>query len=69
MLIRPFLAAYTITLGWIALGVSIAGFWVRRRFANDLGDARTRSALGSVVVQTRCGPIEVRSRLGGASRC
>lgn len=58
MLIRPFLAAYTITLGWIALGVSIAGFWVRRRFANDLGDARTRSALGSVVVQTRCGPIE-----------
>jgi hypothetical protein len=47
-------------LPWgIALALGIALFVVWWRFDTDISLARDRAMRGGVVVQTRCGPIEV----------
>lgn len=48
----------TLILSGIASALAIASFLVSTRFNSDLQDARDRAARGSVVAQTRCGPIE-----------
>lgn len=55
-----------IVLGVAVLVVIAAAFLVRQRFENDLTIARSRAARGSVVVQTRCGPIEYQEAGQGA---
>jgi 2-hydroxy-6-oxonona-2,4-dienedioate hydrolase len=40
--------------------MAITGWWIWRHFENDLAAARLRAAQGSVMVQTRCGGIEVQ---------
>lgn len=55
-----------IVLGVAVLVVTAAAFLVRQRFENDLTIARSRAASGSVVVQTRCGPIEYQEAGQGA---
>jgi 2-hydroxy-6-oxonona-2,4-dienedioate hydrolase len=40
--------------------VLIVGFVIRSQFESDLAVAKQRAAQGSVVVNTRCGPIEIQ---------
>lgn len=48
-------------VGWLALAISIAVlFAVHSRFKRDVGRAAERAARGSVLLDTRCGPIEVQ---------
>jgi 2-hydroxy-6-oxonona-2,4-dienedioate hydrolase len=53
-------------LGVLALVAAAAALAVRSRFQADLQAAVLRAAQGSVVVHTRCGPIEVQQ--AGAGR-
>lgn len=48
----------TLILTGIASALVIASFLVSTRFNNDLQEAGDRAARGSIVAQTRCGPIE-----------
>jgi hypothetical protein len=53
------LAANEIPLGWIPIVCFlVASLLVWRRLDQYLADARARAARGSVVVQTRCGPMQ-----------
>jgi 2-hydroxy-6-oxonona-2,4-dienedioate hydrolase len=45
-------------MGVVAAGMVAAAAVVRSHFEHDLGVARARAALGSVLIHTRCGPIE-----------
>ena len=48
-------------VGWLALAISIAAvIAVHSRYKRDLAHAAGRAVQGSVVVDTRCGPIEVQ---------
>lgn len=49
--------------GLLALGA--ASLVVHSRFQHDLADAAARSARGSTVLQTRCGPVEVQQAGSG----
>ena len=40
------------------IGLALAAVWIAWRFDSDIKTARARSAQGSVMVTTRCGPIE-----------
>lgn len=53
-------------LGLIALVLASMVLWVRSRFHADLAVAAARAAQGSVVVDTRCGPIEYQALGSGA---
>jgi 2-hydroxy-6-oxonona-2,4-dienedioate hydrolase len=50
---------------WVAGVVAVAGFWIWWHFDNDLQRARVRSAQGSTLIETRCGPIEVQQAGAG----
>lgn len=53
----------------LAIGIAISlivALWVRSRFEADLAVAAARAAQGSVIVTTRCGPIEVQQAGEGA---
>ena len=43
----------------VALGL-MAAWWIQSRFERDVALAVERAAQGSVVVATRCGPIEIQ---------
>jgi len=58
----PMLAA---VLAIVAAAVLVAAFAIRSRFERDLALAASRSAQGSTVVATRCGPIEVQAAGAG----
>jgi len=48
-------------LRWVVAAlalVAVAASWTAWRFDRDVNVARTRAALGGVLMQTRCGPIE-----------
>ena len=46
--------------GVAVLVLAVAAVWIGLRFDADMQQARTRSARGSTLVDTRCGPIEVQ---------
>lgn len=50
----------SVTPWLVLLGLLIAAGWVGWRFQADLDRAHARSAEGSRLVETRCGPIEVQ---------
>jgi len=45
--------------------LAAAGFWIWWHFEEDIQRARSRSAQGSTVIETRCGPIEVQQAGAG----
>lgn len=47
-------------LGLTAVGLSIAALWTGWHFQRDIERAKTASTVGSTLVDTRCGPIEVQ---------
>jgi pimeloyl-ACP methyl ester carboxylesterase len=47
-------------LGGVAVAVLIAALLIGWRYTADIAQARARAAHGSLLVQTRCGPIEVQ---------
>jgi 2-hydroxy-6-oxonona-2,4-dienedioate hydrolase len=49
---------WRLTAAVLVLGA--AAWWVHARFERDLTQAAAQAALGSTVVATRCGPIEVQ---------
>jgi len=53
-------------LGLIAVTLLAAALLIRSRFHNDMAIAAARAAQGSVVVATRCGPIEYQEAGTGA---
>jgi pimeloyl-ACP methyl ester carboxylesterase len=52
---------------WIVLlvGLAAAAWLIGARFERDLGQAARRAELGSMLVDTRCGPIEVQQAGSG----
>ena len=51
---------------WIALSLALATVMsIGWRFHEDMGQARDRVAQGSVLIKTRCGPIEYAETGGG----
>lgn len=50
---------------FVALALAVAVFWVWTRFQADLAFANARVAQGSIIVQTRCGPIEYQEAGSG----
>jgi pimeloyl-ACP methyl ester carboxylesterase len=52
-------------LAIVAAAVLVAAFAIRTRFERDLELAAARSAQGSTVATTRCGPIEVQAAGAG----
>lgn len=54
-----------LVLGSVAVAVAATAFAVRSKFRHDLARAAERAAQGSVVVSTRCGPIEVQQAGAG----
>jgi len=54
------LSSRTALLGAFIAAVAAAGLALRSRFQDDLDLAAGRAAQGSVVMATRCGPIEVQ---------
>ncbi len=52
-------------VGLSAFGLLIAIMWVGWRFQLDIGQAKARSFAGSVVLDTRCGPIEYQEAGSG----
>ena len=63
-MIRP-VGGITWGAGVAAVVVAIVGFWVWWHFDDDIQSARARSAQGSAVIDTRCGPIEVQQAGAG----
>jgi len=55
-----------VVLGFAIAVVLVAALGVRSRFEADLAVATARAAQGSVIVATRCGPIEVQQAGEGA---
>lgn len=52
--------------GLLCLGVlAVAALWIWWHFDDDIQRARARSAQGSTVLDTRCGPIEVQQAGAG----
>ena len=49
----------------VGLVLAVFAFWVWIRFQSDLAVATARAAQGSIVVQTRCGPIEYQEAGSG----
>ncbi len=49
----------------VGLVLAVFAFWVWTRFQSDLAVATARAAQGSIVVQTRCGPIEYQEAGSG----
>ena len=49
----------------IALAFSSAALLVKRRFDGDMRRARAHAAQGSVLLDTRCGPIEYQESGSG----
>ena len=49
----------------VGLVLAVFGFWVWTRFQSDLAVATARAAQVSIVVQTRCGPIEYQEAGSG----
>lgn len=49
----------------VALVLAMAVLWVWTRFRSDLAIATARAAEGSILVQTRCGPIEYQEAGSG----
>ena len=49
----------------VGLVLAAFAFWVWARFQSDLAAATARAAQGSIVVQTRCGPIEYQEAGAG----
>jgi 2-hydroxy-6-oxonona-2,4-dienedioate hydrolase len=48
-------------LKWVASGLAVlavATSWIAWRFDHDINAASAKAALGSVMIETRCGPIE-----------
>lgn len=58
-------ASRMVVFGAATLALAVAALAVRSRFQGDLTLAAERAALGSVVVSTRCGPIEVQEAGAG----
>jgi pimeloyl-ACP methyl ester carboxylesterase len=54
------LTSRRVVLSAVAVALAAAALTVRWRFQSDLSRAADRAAQGSVVVPTRCGPIEVQ---------
>ena len=52
-------------LAALALALVSATLFVRWRFDNDIHRARTHAAQGSVLLPTRCGPIEYQESGAG----
>jgi pimeloyl-ACP methyl ester carboxylesterase len=55
-------------LRWVVAAlalVAVAASWTAWRFDRDVNVARTRAALGGVLMQTRCGPIEYQEAGAG----
>ncbi|MDP2261655.1 MAG: alpha/beta fold hydrolase [Hydrogenophaga sp.] len=50
----------TLTWGLVALSLLAAALWTGRQFRDDMAQAKALSSAGSVVLGTRCGPIEVQ---------
>jgi len=58
--------ASTIAVAGVVAGlIAAAGFWIWWHFEEDIRRARSRSAQGSTVIETRCGPIEVQQAGAG----
>ncbi len=53
------------SMRWSVLALVLVGarFLIGWRFNSDMAQARERAAEGAVLLQTRCGPIEVRASL------
>ena len=49
----------------VGLVLAVFAFWVWTRFQSDIAVATARAAQGSIVVQTRCGPIEYQEAGSG----
>ena len=58
--------AVGVALATMIAAVLVAALVIRARFEADLAFAATRAAQGSVIVATRCGPIEVQQAGDGA---
>jgi 2-hydroxy-6-oxonona-2,4-dienedioate hydrolase len=55
-------------LRWVVAAltlVAVAASWTAWHFDRDVNSARTRAALGGVLMQTRCGPIEYQEAGAG----
>ena len=55
-------------LRWIAAGlilIALVTTWVAWRFERDINAARIRAALGGVLLDTRCGPVEYQEAGAG----
>jgi 2-hydroxy-6-oxonona-2,4-dienedioate hydrolase len=55
-------------LQWVAAGLTLAvlaALWTAWRFDRDITNARARAAQGSVLIDTRCGPIEYQEAGAG----
>jgi len=62
--IRP-RAGTTLVAGIAAVVLAVAALWIWWHFDDDIQRARARSAQGSAVLDTRCGPIEVQQAGAG----
>ena len=51
--------------GAVGMGIVVAALSIGWRFERDIQAARTRSAQGSTLIATRCGPIEVQQAGAG----
>lgn len=55
-------------LKWVAFGLAVlavATSWIAWRFNSDINAASAKAALGSVLISTRCGPIEYQESGSG----
>lgn len=59
------LARTTVIAGVAIIGLAVAAAWIGSRFDEDMKQARVRSAQGSTLIDTRCGPIEVQQAGAG----
>ncbi len=59
------MAGATWVAGVVAAVLAVAGFLIWWHFDDDLQRARARSAKGSALIDTRCGPIEVQQAGAG----
>ena len=56
------------TTGWFFITATVlvvAALWIAWRFSSDIKAASAKAALGSVLVSTRCGPIEYQEAGAG----
>ncbi len=50
---------------WLAFALAVGSFLIWQRFQSDINAARERVRFGSVLIETRCGPIEYQEAGSG----